>query len=172
MKTAWILSIGLVLSGCTTVQSYLSGESGDEAFVEKAAESGMLEVQLGKLAQEKSQDQQVQQFGKRMVEDHSKANQELQQIAAREGFAIPQQLEEKAKDKRAELAQLSGSEFDRRYMKEMVKEHEKDVALFERHAEKGQNPTLRTFAEEQIGTLRDHLQHAEHTADAVGAGGR
>jgi predicted outer membrane protein len=107
----------------------------DLEFAEKAAEGGLMEVQLGKLAQEQTKDEQVVQFGARMVQDHGQANEELMAIAEQKGVQLPQELPEDAQQKYEELQQLSDAEFDEAYMDEMVKDHEKDVELFEQQAD-------------------------------------
>jgi putative membrane protein len=133
----------------------------DQQFAQKAAEGGLMEVQLGQLAQQQAKDQQVVQFGQRMVQDHGQANEKLMAIAEQKAIQLPQELSGDAQQKYEEMQQLLGAEFDEAYMDEMVEDHEKDIELFEQQAESGEDPDLRTFAEEALPTLREHLELAK-----------
>ena len=133
----------------------------DLQFAEEATIGGLKEVTLGELAQQQAKDEQVAQFGQRMVQDHGQANEKLMAIAQQKGIQLPQELPEDAQQTYEELQQLSGAEFDQAYMEEMVTDHEEDVELFEEQAQSGEDPDLRAFAEETLPILRDHLQMAE-----------
>lgn len=139
------------------------------AFATKAAEGGLKEVQLGELAQQQAQSQEVQQFGQRMVEDHSEANEQLMQIAQEKGMQLPQDLSEEAQQLYDELQQKSGREFDQAYMDEMVSDHEEDVQAFEEYVQTGTDPDLVTFAQETLPTLEEHLELAKQTQKQVSA---
>lgn len=143
----------------------------DKNFVEEATEGGAKEVQLGQLASEKASSDQVKKFGKHMVEDHSKANSELMQIVRGKDVHVKGEAEMKEKRAAEKLRNASGAEFDRKYMQQMVKDHEKTVKLFEKEAKDGKDPQLKAFAEKQLPTLREHLKMARNLADQVGAGG-
>ena len=132
----------------------------DKDFAQKAAVGGMAEVQLGKLAQQKASNDQVKQFGSHMVEDHSKANDELKQIASAKGLALPTDLDASHKSKVAKMEKLSGAEFDRAYSKMMLSDHKKDVSEFEKQSTKGTDPDLKAFASKTLPTLKEHLQMA------------
>ena len=144
----------------------------DLEFAKKAAEGGLMEVQFGELAQEQAKDEQVVQFGARMVQDHGQANEKLKAIAEQKGIQLPQELPEDAQQKYEELQQLSDSEFDKAYMDEMVKDHEEDVEAFEQQAQSGEDPDLRAFAEETLPTLREHLELAKETQSQISAAGQ
>lgn len=139
----------------------------DKAFVEKAAVGGMAEVQMGKMAQQKGSSDQVKQFGGRMVDDHSKANDELKQIASAKGIALPTDLDAKHKSKMDKMEKLSGAQFDRAYMDEMVADHKQDVAEFKKQASSGKDSELKAFAAKTLPTLEDHLKMAQSTDAAV-----
>jgi putative membrane protein len=141
----------------------------DNKFAKEAAQGGMMEVDLGQLAAQKGASQAVKDFGQRMVTDHSKANQELMQIASQKGMSLPTALPADKKQMRDKLAASSGAEFDRMYMTHMVKDHEKDVKEFEKQAQNGKDPALRSFAEKTLPTLRQHLEMARTVAAQVGA---
>src|SRR5689334_12082691 len=82
-------------------------------FVKEAASGGMMEVELGKLAQQKAASEKVKDFGKKMEDDHSKANDELKQLASNKGVDLPSSLNKKHQSKVDKLSKLSGAEFDR-----------------------------------------------------------
>ena len=144
----------------------------DQEFAQKAAEGGLIEVQLGELAQQQAKDEQVVQFGQRMVQDHGKANEKLMAIAEQKAIQLPQELSGDAQQKYEEMQQLSDAEFDEAYMEDMVEDHEKDIELFEQQAQSGEDPDLRAFAEETLPTLREHLELAKQVQSQVTAAGR
>jgi putative membrane protein len=141
----------------------------DAAFIKEAAQGGMAEVELGRLGVERAQSPDVKQFAQRMVDDHGKANEELKPLARKEGVTIPTTLDPKQKAAKDKLAKLSGQDFDRAYMRDMTSDHDHDVAMFEKHASKTQNPELKSWIEKTLPTLREHQQLAQDTASKVGA---
>jgi putative membrane protein len=147
----------------STKQSAGMGDS-DTTFVKKAAEGGLAEVQLGQLAAQKASSPEVKKFGQRMVDDHTKANEQLKQVAAEKNIDLPQQLNAKDKATKARLEKLSGDQFDRAYMKDMVKDHQKDVAEFQKQAQTGKDPAIKNFAQQTLPTLQSHLQEAQQIA--------
>ena len=135
--------------------------SGDRKFVTEALKGGMAEVELGKLATEKASNAAVKQFGQRMAADHGKAGEELKKLAQDKGIDPPTTLDSKHQKLRDRLAKLSGAEFDRAYMDEMVKDHRKDVKDFQREADKAKDPDVKSFASKTLPTLQEHLKQAE-----------
>jgi len=134
---------------------------GDRKFVMDAAHGNMAEVELGKLAAEKGASDTVKQFGKRMSEDHGKANAELKEFADKKGLSLPADLDSKHKQLRDRLAKLNGADFDRAYANEMVKDHKKDVTEFKREAGRAKDPDLKAWASKTLPTLEDHLKQAQ-----------
>ena len=143
----------------------------DTEFATKAAGDGKAEVELGKLAQQQAESEEVRQFGQRMVEDHSQAGEKLMAIAQQKGIELPQALPDEAQQLYDELQQKSGQEFDQAYMDAMVEDHEKAVDLFEQQA--GVRPGRRAqgFAEATLPTLEEHLELARMTQEQVIATG-
>ena len=127
----------------------------------------MAEVELGKLATQKAASDQVKQFGSRMVEDHSKANDELKQIATAKGMTLPTDLDAKHKNEMAKMQKLSGAQFDRAYMDAMVKDHKETVALFRTQSNSGKDSDLKGFAAKTLPHLEEHLKMAQSTDAAV-----
>lgn len=136
----------------------------DKTFVKKAAEGGLAEVELGQLATQKASSDDVKKFGQRMVDDHSKANDQLKQVAAQEHIDLPTEPSAKDKATKARLEKLSGEQFDHAYMRDMVKDHRTDVTEFAHEAKMGKDPAVKSFAESTLPTLREHLKSAEKIA--------
>lgn len=136
----------------------------DSTFVKKAARGGLAEVELGQLATQKASNEEVKKFGQRMVDDHTKANEQLKQVAAEKNIDLPQNLDAKDKATKAHLEKLSGEQFDKAYMRDMVKDHQKDVAEFEHESKMAKDPAIKSFAEQTLPTLREHLKEAEKIA--------
>jgi putative membrane protein len=129
----------------------------DKKFVKDAALGGMTEVELGKLAAEKGSSDAVKQFGQKMVDDHSKANEELKQVASNEKMDIPDSLDSKHKSRIDKLSKLSGPDFDKAYLKDQVKDHQQDVSEFQSEAQGGTDPNVKQFAVKTLPVLQDHL---------------
>jgi len=144
----------------------------DEQFVLKASEDGLAEVNHGNLAAEKANSAEVKQFAQRMVKDHTKANQELIDLAGKKKFKLAKDMGEKHKAMQDKLAGLSGAEFDRRYMHHMAEAHEKAVALFKAEAKNGKDADLKAFAEKTLPTLQEHLKMAQQLDDKLKGGGK
>jgi putative membrane protein len=146
--------------------------SGDSNFIKEAAQGGMMEVELGKAAQDKASNEKVKEFGKRMEQDHGKANDELKKIASDKGVQLSSDLDKKHKSNVDKLTKLSGAEFDRQYMRNMVSDHKDDIKKFQNQADKGKDPDLKKFASQTLPTLKEHLQLAESASEAVKSSGK
>jgi putative membrane protein len=120
----------------------------DKKFVENAAKGGMMEVSGGRAASKQAQSNDVKQFGARMVADHSKANNELKSIASKKGISLPS--EEHAMNFKS----------DKDYMDMMVKDHQKDLAEFQKEAKSGSDPDLKQFADKTSKIVAEHLSMA------------
>ncbi len=141
---------------------------GDAHFAKEAAQGGMAEVKLGKLAQEKGSNDSVKSFGKRMVDDHSKAGDKLKEVASRESITLPTDTSVKDQATYDRLSKLNGAAFDRAYARDMVKDHQTDVAAFQKEANGGKDDSLKSFASETLPTLQDHLKQAKEMMRTVG----
>ncbi len=137
-----------------------SMSSPDRDFLMDAAMGGLMEVELGRIAAQKGMSDSVKQFGQRMVDDHSKANEELMSLASSKGVTLPTALDEKHQKDVTKLSAMSGAEFDRAYSKMMLSDHTKDVKEFEKQSTRGADPDLKAFASKTLPTLQEHLQMA------------
>jgi putative membrane protein len=146
--------------------------SPDIDFILEAAQGGMAEVELGKVATEQGTSDEVKHFGRRMVDDHSKGGEELKDIAEQRGIALPSTLDSKDEAQVKRLSKLHGTPFDRAYIRDMVSDHKQDVAAFRREATSGKDPEVKAWAEKMLPTLEDHLKEAQTartTASKTGA---
>jgi len=121
----------------------------DKTFMKKAAKGGMMEVTMGKVAEQNAKSDDVKSFGKRMVTDHGKANDELKSIATKKGFELPNK----------EHAGKWTS--DKAYIDMMVKDHEKDLAEFKEEASSGSDPDVKKFADDTAKIVQEHLDAAK-----------
>lgn len=131
---------------------------GDLDFMNQAAPGGMAEVELGRLAASQGMSKEVKTFGQKMVEDHSKANQELMQVAQQKKVKLSSDLMPAHQETMEKLSKLRGAEFDRAYVRAMVEDHEKDVAAFDATAKNGVDADVKAFAAKTLPTLRMHLE--------------
>lgn len=123
----------------------------DRAFMKKAAKGGEMEVAMGKLAKEHATNEDVKAFGERMVNDHSKANDELRTIAQKKGVTLP--------SKNPPVKWTS----DKKYITAMVEDHEKDLVEFQKEASEATDPDLKQFAEQTAKLVQEHLDLAKNT---------
>jgi len=131
---------------------------GDLAFMNDAAPGGMAEVELGRLASKQAASKDVKAFAERMIADHSKAGEELKALAQQKKVTLPTDIMPKHKEAMAKLSKLSGAEFDKAYVREMVVDHEKDVTAFEATAKGAVDSDVKAFAGKTLPTLKMHLQ--------------
>lgn len=134
--------------------------SADRKFAMNTAMSGMTEVQLGRIATQQGASDAVKQFGQRMVDDHTKANNDLMQWAATSGLTLPTTLDAKHQAMVDKMSRLNGAAFDKAYAKNMVSDHMKAVSMFQKEAASGGDSGLKSFASSTLPTLQEHLTMA------------
>lgn len=164
MKRAVSVTMAFVFLAVFTTALYAATAkipAADKKFAEKATMDGLYEVAAGKLAAEKATSPDVKKFGQRMVDDHSKANDELTKIVTDKGMQAPADMGSKNKSKMDKLSKLSAADFDKSYVKMMVGDHKTDVAAFKKEADKGKDPEIKAFAGKTLPTLQEHLKMAE-----------
>lgn len=138
----------------------------DKNFVMKAAQGGMAEVELGQLATQNAKSDEVKQFGQRMIDDHTKANEQLKQVAQQKGVTLPTDLSAKDKADKDRFSKLKGEQFDKAYMQHMVMDHKKDVAEFKKESTSAKDSDVKDFAAQTLPTLEDHLKQAQQVYKA------
>jgi putative membrane protein len=166
----------------------------DEKFIKDACRGNHMEVQMGKLGVQKAQSDQVKQYAQRLIDDHTKADTELKQLASSKGLTLPSEkvagtsedysdrtrVREKS-DTDAEshkehaglkkLEGLSGTEFDREFVRMAVKDHENDIKEFEKASQKADDAQVKAFAAKALPTLREHLSQAKSLQSQIGSAG-
>jgi putative membrane protein len=143
-------------------------KAGDQKFLRGAAQGGMAEVELGKLAVQKASGSEVKAFGQRMIDDHTKANDTLKALAASKSFTLPADVSAEQKAMRDKLAGLSGKEFDHQFMEQMVEDHKKVVAAFEIESNGGKDGDVKSFASITLPTIKEHLKMAQAMVAKMG----
>jgi len=141
----------------------------DKQFAREAAAGGLTEVKLGQLAVDKGSSDAVKSFGQKMVDDHTKANSELQDTASKSNMTLPTATTPGDQVTYHRLSKLSGNAFDRAYAGDMVQDHIHDVAAFKQEADYGKDPAIKAFASARLPTLVDHLKMARDMKMEVSA---
>src|SRR5436305_10499638 len=141
--------------------------SSDEKFADAAAVGGMEEGELGQLAAQRGVSDEVRQFGQRMVDDHSKAGDDLKQVASGKGWTLPAALDAKARADVQKLSALSGDKFDKEYVSMMLKDHKKNVAEFQKESSGGADADIKSFASRTLPVIQEHLQMIQRIHDKM-----
>ena len=144
--------------------------SSDTAFAINAAQDGNAEVKVGKLAAEKASAPDVKAFGQQMVDDHTKANDQLASVAREEHMTLPSGLTAKDEAMYNRLEKLSGVAFDKAYVADMVKDHQADVKEFEKEQRTGKDPAIKNFAAQTLPVLQEHLEKIKSIHSKLGSG--
>ena len=139
----------------------------DAEFARAAAQGGFAQIKLGELAEDMGSSQAVKNFAQRMVDDHTKIDDNLKADASKDDLSLPAQMSAKDQSTYAHLSQLSGAAFDRAYARDMVRDHEADLAAFRREANDGKDTAIKNFAAQTLPTLESHLKQAEQTLQTV-----
>ncbi|HEY3731034.1 MAG TPA: DUF4142 domain-containing protein [Steroidobacteraceae bacterium] len=163
-KLAWMITLAFAFP----LQAMCADKSPDESFYKEAAEGGLSEVQQGQMAQEKGQSAAVKDFGAMMIRDHSAANEKLKGVADAKGIKLPTMPGASEMASIGKLKVLSGDSFDKSYIKGMVKDHEDDIAAFEKEVKTGKDPEAKQFASSTLPTLRAHLDKIRSIASSAG----
>jgi len=173
MRTVLFATMALALAATARPQdrpaAARSSGSEDIEFVLEAAQGGMAEVEIGRLAAEDARSDEVKRFAARMDDDHSKGGDELKSIAQSKSIALPSALAPKDQALRDRLARLNGEAFDRAYMRAMVSDHQKDVSEFRHESHDGRDPDVKAWAAGILPTLEDHLKMARATRSTATA---
>ncbi|MED5621387.1 DUF4142 domain-containing protein [Ideonella sp. BN130291] len=140
----------------------------DAAFMKNAAEAGLAEVEASKLAATKATNTQVKSFAQQMVDDHTKANDELKALAASKGVELPTEPSMMQRAKLKALQGADGANFDKRYAESFgVKAHEDTVSLFQKESKKAKDADVKAWATKTLPALQHHLEMAKDLNNAV-----
>jgi putative membrane protein len=147
--------------------SQSKAELSDAHFAKAAAQGGMAEIQLGKLAADRGSNSVVKAFGERMVAQHGAAGDQLKAAAQQANIVLPATVSSKDQQIYDRLARLNGSDFDRAYADDMVRDHEQDLNEFQNEANNGKNSSIRAFAAQTVPMIQQHLNQAREMQKAV-----
>ena len=157
-------------SFCQNTQTSSNKSDTSISFPQKAYSSGMMEIKLGRLAQQNASSDKVKQFGERMITDHSKANKELEDIARKNNISLPDKMFDENQDAYNELSKYKGAEFDKNYINKMVKDHKSAISDFEKAKENADNTDVRQWAQNTLPTLKQHLELEQQTQKTLNKG--
>jgi putative membrane protein len=162
-----VYTLGLAIALCASSQNLFAADAkegeakataSDKAFMKKAANGGMTEVSLGKLAGEKGESKEVKDFGDKMVKDHTKIADNLKEVAGKLGVTLPEKVDATHQAKIDKMEKMSGAAFDKAYVNGMVMAHEKDIAAFEEAGKETKNEELKKFIDDSVPTMKEHLE--------------
>lgn len=162
--------------GATTMTGRDSRSSGklgwmEKRFVTKAADAGMTEMHLAKLATERATNPEVKSYAQMLVDDHQKVADELKTLASQKNVTLD--ADDLGSDRaHKRLSKKTGMDFDQEFVDHMVDMHESDVKMFEKAAEDAKDQDLRSFAAKHVGALRQHLQQAQSLRSSIMPTGR
>jgi putative membrane protein len=187
---AILLTIGLLifLNGSASAQNSNSSTMGnrgdssnmgksmmlssmDKKFMMNAAMGGKAEVAMAQLALQRSSSNAVKQYAQQMIDDHTKAGDELMQVASMKGITLPMEPDAEHKALLAKMQGLSGAQFDSMYVKMAgVKDHEKMEKLFMSESSKGKDADAKGFAAKTLPTVQEHLRMAREMTTSMMSG--
>jgi putative membrane protein len=137
-------------------------------FITEAYMGNLTEVDLGQYAGNNAGNGDVKNFGWKMATDHTRANEELREVAKKNAVVLPDALDKEHQQMVDKLMKLKGAEFDKPYMRMMLQDHRQDIKLYESAVKNGKTPEIRAYATKQLPILRNHLATAEQVAAGVG----
>jgi putative membrane protein len=174
------ISLGVILWSCSNGPDKSTQDSVDSAktvnkeikavqkdasdFAVEAANGGMMEVELGKMAREKAVNPRVKSFGEMMINDHSEANNNLKSIARDLNIALPDSVSDDSRREIDKLGKKKGKDFDKAYVDMMVDDHKKDIAEFRKCADNCSDSTIKNFAYVTLPVLEKHLDSIQAIA--------
>ena len=154
------------MSGSGTAAAQLA--QADRVFIERAAQSGIAEVEGSKVAVQKTEDPQVRGFAQQMIEDHTKTNQELASLAASKGVDPPTEPSSAQKSQIRQLSRADGDDFDMQYVETLgIAAHQDTINLFHSAASQARDPELKAFAAKTLPALQRHLEMARDLRVAI-----
>lgn len=160
-------TLGVAATLCAPLQLSFAADKADDsmkptaaekAFMKKAADGGMTEVEMGQIAAEKGGSDAVKDFGNQMVKDHGKINDNLKELAGKMNVTLPASVGTKHKAMIEKMSGMSGADFDNAYVPDMVKDHKMDIAEFEKAGKMVKNEDLKKFINDSLETMKDHLE--------------
>lgn len=167
MPNANMMNVNLPSVNSNTMTGSGAVTEEEKDFMNKAAQSNMAEIQAAQMALQKTQNPQIKQFAQKMIDDHTKAGNELKDLAAKNNVTLPTDVNADQKEMMNDLSKLSGKDFDSKYMDGQVDAHQKAVDLFQDEVDKGREADTKAFATKTLPTLKQHLEMAKSIDDKM-----
>ena len=164
---AAIVTISLVPASWAQDMSRNVPSATDTAWAQRVAQSSAAEIRLAELARLRTSNQAVRDLAQKLSDDHGKASDELKQIASRKGIPLPAATDAKSEALYDRLSKMNGVEFDQAYASAMYDEHRTDIADFQKQADSGGDPDLKSFAIKTLPILQEHLRIAENLLSQI-----
>jgi putative membrane protein len=139
----------------------------DKKFLKDQVISALTEIELGKLAAQKASNNSVKEFGQRMVDDYTKTNDQLKQLASTMNVSVPSELTPKQQSQIEKLSKLSGPAFDKAYIKDEVKNHERDVREAQDEMQGGTIANVKQLASNMLPSLQSHASAAKSLSKEI-----
>ncbi len=155
--------------GATTTQGTQADVNADMAFIRHAGSSNLMEVRLGQVAQSRASNAAVRQFGQRMVDDHTRMQNQLSAVVNNTGVSFTPAMDSRHQQQVSRIERLSGSEFDRAYMQAMIQGHQDDISQFQTQSQSARSTQIRNLASSSLPVLQQHLSLAVQVGNQVGA---
>ncbi|WP_299500142.1 DUF4142 domain-containing protein [Mucilaginibacter sp.] len=166
-STASADSVNKVKDSTTSGMTGIAVDKDDAKFAVDAANGGMTEVELSKLAEQKSTNAKVKDFAAMMVMDHTKAGEELKAVAKTKNITLPDSVNADSKKAIADLSKKSVSDFDKAYVDKMVSDHKATVDMFENASKKLKDADLKAFVDKTLPTIKGHLTNIKAIHDGM-----
>jgi predicted outer membrane protein len=138
-----------------------SSATGNDEFLAQAMQDSLAEIELCELALQKTTSDEIKAFSQRMIDEHSRMGQAIEQIAGKKKIQLPKDISSEHKSVINALSKLSGQDFDVQFMDRNVKDHEKDIKVFKHYAEQANDADIKALAEKGVQTLKRHLDMAK-----------
>lgn len=176
MKCVVLLAVGTSVLGLPAIaqdasqpmKPAVSQQEKDKMFVRKASEGGLAEVQFGQLAAQKAQNPDVKAFAQKMVDDHSMLNDKMKPVAEQLGVTPASRLSKKDQAEYDKLSGLSGADFDKEYVSDMVADHHKDLRDFRHEEAVAADPQLKETVTGGAKVIAEHNRMADRLAEQIG----
>lgn len=155
LKSAALLTVALLLTACNETNP------DPKNFIETAARGNLTEVQVSRIALQRSQNSEIKSFAQEMIEHHTAATNELAEIAGKKGVNLPREVSSSQSSQASRLEQMNGEAFDKQFVNVMLDDHNEDVKLFQTNANSSQDADIKAFAAKNLPALEAHLQRVK-----------
>ena len=138
--------------------SSMSVPAADKKFAMMVAQTDIAELQVSNMALQKSNSDDVKKLAQKLIDDHTKTTDSMKEIASKKGLTLPTETDAKHKALAAKLQNESGDQFDKDYLAANSMDHHKVVAAFEKEANSGQDPDIKSFASQYLPSIQEHTK--------------